>query len=48
MVDPLTKKQFQSFEGIDDIRKQVLAVYQKYEDTIIRMDRVVKRNEAMD
>ena len=48
VVDPLTKKQFMTFEGIDNIKKEVMSVGFKYDDTIGRMDRIIKKNDVLD
>ena len=48
VVEPLTKKQFHTFDGIDEVKKNITSVNSKYEDIIDRLDRVVKRNEHMD
>ena len=40
--------QFHTFDGIDEVKKNITSVNSKYEDIIDRLDRVVKRNEHMD
>ena len=48
VVDPLTKKQFQSFEQIDDIKRQIRQLTQKHEDANLRLDKTIKRSEALE
>eukprot|EP00347_Sterkiella_histriomuscorum_P011721 403371366 len=48
VVEPLTRKQFQTFDGFDDIKKQIKSIEAKYDETLVRVDRVIKRNEAFD
>lgn len=48
VVEPLTKKQFQTFDGFDELKKQISMINSKYDETLMRMDKVIKRNEAMD
>lgn len=48
MVEPLTKKQFLTFDGFDDIKKQMATMKAQQEEAITRIDKVIRRNETFD
>ena len=48
VVEPLTRKQFHTFDGIDDMRKKFTNIENKYEETVIKLERILRRNEAID
>jgi regulator of replication initiation timing len=47
-VEPLTKKQFACFDGLDDLRRSLQHLYTRHDETVARLDKQVKRNEALD
>lgn len=48
VVDPLTKKQFMGFQQMDSLRKKQASLSTKLEDLNARLDKTIKRNEALD
>jgi hypothetical protein len=48
VVDPLTRKQYQCFEVVDELRKLIQLVQGKGEETVMRLEKVIKRNESID
>lgn len=47
-VEPLTKKQFGCFEGLEELRRSLKHLYARHDDTAARLDKQVKRNDALD
>ena len=41
VVEPLTKKQFLTFDGFDDIKKQMATMKTQQEETMARIDKVM-------
>ena len=48
VVDPLTKKQFKCFEGLEQLKKNFTEAQARHDDTVYRLDRVTKKNDSID
>lgn len=48
VVDPLTKKQFQTFDGLDEVRKTYTQLDFRHQETIQRLEKNIKRCDLLD
>lgn len=48
VIEPLTKKQFATFDGLDSMKKSIAVIDGKYEEVLLRVERVLKKNEMVD
>jgi len=48
VVDPLTKKQFQSFDGIEEVKKTYIQLDFRHQETISKLEKTTKRCDQLD
>jgi hypothetical protein len=48
VVDPLTKKQYQGFDALDEMKRQINGLNFRHDELVGKVDRHIKRSELMD
>ncbi|CDW82927.1 UNKNOWN [Stylonychia lemnae] len=48
VIEPITKKQFATYDTIDEIKKLHVIIANKYDDTHLKLDKLTKRNDVLD
>ena len=48
VVDPLTKKQFSTFDGIEDVKKTYVQLDFRHQDTVGKLEKTSKRCDQLD